>query len=213
MNYKVPFYPNSPDDMRCVSAVFGMILNYFTHRKYSWRELDDLTGHRSKKGTWFFPVLTKLKKKGFEIEVIDTFDYKKCYEEREKYLRKYFKNPQALKFCLERTDLFDKIELLPEFIKTIKPKKKSPDIKDIGNFLKKGYLIAVELDMGVLNNRDSYISHLILIIGFDKDNFIFHDPGLPPIKNRKVSKEIFEKAWSYDGESSHNITAIKYNNQ
>lgn len=209
MKYNAPFYPNTPDDMRCVPAVFGMVLEYFLKTKYSRKELDELTGHTGK-GTWFFPALVKLKRMRFEIEVIDTFDYERCYKERENYLKEYFKNPQVLKYCVEKSDLLDKIELLPEFIKLIRQKKGKPQIADIEKHLTTGYLVAVELDAGVLNNLDEYISHLVLAIGFDKDNLIIHDPGLPPLENRIVSKNVFEKAWSYEGKNSHNITAFKY---
>lgn len=207
---EAPFYSTSASQGgNCVSSVFKMVLGYFIPTKWTWREINELTGYVRGKGTWFFPALTRLKKMGFDVVVVDTFDYARAYKEGKKYLLKYFKNPEALEWTLQKTDFLQKQKLLPEFVKTVRPKQGVPQISDIEKYLKAGYLVAAELDWTVLHQeKGEYVSHLVLVVGFGKDYLIIHDPDDRP--NWKVKKSLFDKAWSYEGQNSHNITAFKY---
>lgn len=211
IKYRVPFYAaSSSRDGNCVSSVFKMVLGYFLpEKKFAWKQVGELTGYVKRKGTWFFPALTKLKKLGFDVVVVDTFDYVRASQEGREYLLKYFKNPETLEWALQKTDFLQKRKLLPEFTKTVRPKQEIPQLSDIQKYLKAGYLVAVELDWTVLHQeKGEYVSHLVLVVGFGKDYLIIHDPDDRP--NWKVKKSLFEKAWSYDGRSSHNMTAFKY---
>lgn len=56
------------------------------------------------------------------------------------------------------------------------------------------------------NNKDGYIGHSVIVTGFDDESIWFHDPGMPPEKNRKVSQQIFQEAMTSFGDE---IDAIK----
>lgn len=209
MKYHVPFYGNTPDDMSCVSAVFRMVLKYFLpYKDYSWAEMDELLGHIEGKGTWFFPALLKMKDLNFEIEYWDLFDYEKFYEDGKEYLlERYGGDQKKVNWYLENSDIIDKRELIPEFIRSGVQKKKLGELKDIEDFLSKGYLVACDINAGVLVD-DEYAPHLVLITGFDDNNFIIHDPGLPPKENRVVKKGRFYQAWTFDGDA-RSLVAFK----
>ncbi|MEK7102513.1 MAG: papain-like cysteine protease family protein, partial [Patescibacteria group bacterium] len=54
-----------------------------------------------------------------------------------------------------------------------------------------------------------YTGHFVVITGFGKNHFTLHDPGLPPLRNRKVSLGRFEKAWAYPNKRAKNIMAFR----
>ncbi len=206
----VPFYSNTPDNMRCVPAVFKMVLKYFQpDKEYSWKELDKLTEHKDDKGTWVFPALTKLKKQGFEIVKMGSFDLQKFYKQGEKYMREFHK-PEVAEWYLTKSDVLDKREEIPEHLEAVKPQQKIPTEKDIVELLEKGHLVATDINARILNDKPGYSSHFVLIIGYDDRNFIIHDPGLPSYKSRIVPKEKFKKAWYHGGKSYASLTAFKY---
>lgn len=211
MKYSVPFYSNTPDDMRCVPAVFRMVLKYFfPEKEYSWEEMDQLLGHIDDKGTWFFPALLKMKDMGVEIEYWDLFNYERFLKEGEGYLLERQKGDQEkADWYKNNSDIFDKIELIPEFVSSGIQKSRLGEIKDIEDFLVKGYLVACDINVAVLDGDEEYLPHYVLVTGFDKDNFTINDPGLPPQENRVVSKEQFWQAWSFDGDA-RSLTAFKY---
>jgi uncharacterized protein YvpB len=60
-----------------------------------------------------------------------------------------------------------------------------------------------------LNNKQGYVGHFVVVKGIEDDNLIIHDPGFPPIENRKISYVSFEKAWSAPDENAKNILAFK----
>lgn len=212
IKYDIPLYENTPQGEDCVPAVFQMVVNYFQpERKLSRGGANKLVGHIGGKGTWFFPAMAKLKKEGYKIVVKDTFDYQRCFKEREKYLKEYYKDDRAYKWCVKHTDLLNKINDLPEFIKEVKPIFGLPTLEEVENYLSQGYLVACEVNAAMLDNKNAFYDHLVLVVGYDKDNLIINDPGPnPSYKDRIVDKELFDKAWAFAGEDTKSIVAFKY---
>ena len=61
-----------------------------------------------------------------------------------------------------------------------------------------------------LNNKEGYLGHSIVIIGYTNQEFVLHDPGLPPLENRRVAYELFEKAWAYPDEKAKKNHHVKH---
>ncbi len=207
----VPFYANTPDDSRCVPAVFRMVMKYFwPEKKFGWKEADELVGHVEGKGTWFFPAFVKMRRMGFEVEYLDMFDYGRFYDEGEKYLLERQKGDRKkVGWYLRKSDLLEKRELIPGFVVSGIQKKLVPEIKDVEKYLMQGWLVACDVNACVLNNLDGYSPHYVLVVGVDEEQFWIHDPGLPPYQNRGVSKAKFFKAWSFDGDA-RSLAAFRY---
>jgi uncharacterized protein YvpB len=61
-----------------------------------------------------------------------------------------------------------------------------------------------------LVGKAGYSGHMIVVTGYDDDGIYIHDPGLPPMENKFVRFEEFEKAWAYPDRKARNIMAFKY---
>lgn len=210
MIYNVPFFANRKDNTHCVQATLKMVLKYFLPEKnFNWKKLDRLSKYKEGLGTWLVPALIKFRKMGFKIVNIELFDYKKFYREGEEYIRK-FDSPEVAEWYLRHSNLRHIKNDIPMFLKLIKTQNRLAKISDIINLLNKGYLVACDVNGNVLDGKNEYEGHSVLIIGYDKNNFILHEPGLPSRPNLIVTRKIFKKAWSKKYGSGPNLTAFFY---
>lgn len=201
MDKTVPFVENSKDDMRCVPAVFRMLNQHYLGKDLSWEEIDKIMKVIPGKGTWTFPGLTYFANKGLDVLVIEPVDYGKLYKEGESYLKTLFGEKTA-KYYLERSNIASVIQFIPEFLKAVKHENRKATMEDIKKYLKDGCLIGVEVNSAILNNYEGFNLHYILLYGLDGENVVFNDPGLPPIKGRKITIKEFQKIFNYEGSNS-----------
>ncbi|NIV03048.1 MAG: hypothetical protein GWN55_17305, partial [Phycisphaerae bacterium] len=61
----------------------------------------------------------------------------------------------------------------------------------------------------VLDEKDCYASHIVVVTKVTDSSVTFHDPGLPPQENREVAKEIFEKAMTPPAKEDTNVIALR----
>ena len=81
--------------------------------------------------------------------------------------------------------------------------------KYIKTFLQKGYLVSCNINSRVLRKKSGYVGHLVLVYKVDDKYVHLHDPGLPPLPKRKVTKSLFNKAWGYPSISDKSMAAFK----
>lgn len=208
---KIPFYSNLKDDTHCFQACLKMVLKFFfPNRKYSFKYLDKVTFHKKNKWTWNNASLLFLSKIGFSVINIENFDYKQFFKFGEKYLKMIW-TKEVFDVQKKYSDFNQEKKLAGKLIKdkSIKHYRRWATFKDLENLFKKQYLLMVPINPFILEKKSGYASHLILITDIKKKYIIFHDPGLPPLINKKVSKKIFLKAMTYPYKESAALIAIK----
>lgn len=182
----IPFYANREDDQSCMLSCLRSALEYFEKRPYSWEELEQLTGWQSGKAAWTVKAWTDLAEQGFDIQMIENFNYREYASEGKEYLQTFLK-PEELEWQLKNTNLLEITPLLPKFLTTVNHIQKSPERGDIDRLLGEGYLVTVQLNSRVLNDRPGYVAHMILVLQQDGEDYIAHDPGLPGQALRRLS--------------------------
>ncbi len=185
---KIPFYPNHEDGMYCVLAVYRFLYDYFFDEKFSFEQLEVKARAEKKKGVWHLLLDSDLASRGVDIVNIETIDYKKLFEEKEEYLKKLYDH-QTAEYYLTQTNITRLFDAIPQYLKSVQHITKLATIEDIDSLLNKGYIIGAEVNSRILNNKPGFSLHYVLIQKGDKNSYIMHDPGLPPIENRKVSRE------------------------
>jgi hypothetical protein len=204
---KVPFYANRTDDSSCMLAAIRSALEYFTGEAYSWDRMEEITGYTPHKSAWTVKVWAYLATHGFDMRMVEGFDYRRYRAESITYLETFLK-PEELKWQLEHTNLLEIKPLLPTFLKTVHQEVRSPQLTDIDDMLRDGYLVTVQLNSRALNDKEGYVAHMILVYDKDGDEYIAHDPGLPPQESRHIPSDLLFKAMG----GEHNtveITGIK----
>ena len=205
----IPFYSNREDNLSCFLACLRSALEYFSNKSWSWEELETLTGFQKNKTAWTVKTWTTLSQQGFDINMIEEFDYKKYYDEGESYLSTFL-NPEELSWQQEHSNISEIRPFIPEFLKTVHFEQKSPTLKYIDELLDKDYLVIVQLNSSALNDDEGYISHAVLVYDSTEDEYIAHDPGNHDsgISGRHISKAKLYKAMGGNNNTVE-VTGIK----
>ncbi|MBI4226590.1 C39 family peptidase [Candidatus Roizmanbacteria bacterium] len=207
---RVPFYSNTSDDTHCDQAAIRMVLKYFLPNKtFGWKKLEIFTG--KKKGLWTWPMvgLINMKKMGFDVLHLTLFDYVKFAKFGLNYLREWTKDENVVKVQNKYSDIdYEKKNAL-EYSKVKIQKKILPMLNDIKKLLNKGYLVVCNVNSKILNKKEGYVGHLVVVFGYNNKSLYLHDPGLPPLKNREVAYDLFLRSWEYPNAKQKNIRAFK----
>lgn len=206
---KVPFISNTKDDLHCLQAAYMMIAKYFLPSfDISWEDWSKLTGFEEAKGTWASSGIFWFANNNFDIKHISLFDYSAFIQNGGQYLLEE-NGIEVGTWQIKHSNLPKEIALSKKLLKMNLVDKREPTITDITNFLDKGYLIHCLVNAKKLNHIEGYSGHAVVLYTYIGDTIYLHDPGLPPIPNRKVSFADFELAWADPNKTSKELTAIK----
>lgn len=208
MRYNVPFYGNI-DDTHCFQAVIKMVAAYFwPEEKYTWEDLDQITGKVP--GLWTWPTLgcLWLQEKRIEVIVEGLFDYPAFIEKGGQYLME-FAGTEAGREQISHSVLPLEISRATQAIDQLTIHTVLPSCKSIKEYLEKGYLVICNVNACRLNQKRGYVGHFVLIVGFDGDDLILHDPGKPPLPFRRVNVSDFKLAWGDPEARMRNLVAIR----
>jgi len=198
MKKTVPFVQNSEDNMHCVNSVFRMVSQYFLGQDFTWEELDKLTKAVPGKATWTFIGEMEFAKMGLKVKNIEPVDYQKLYKEGIKYLASIV-GKDTYDYYLKKSNLESVLRFIPEYLKRVEHETRRATAEEIIKLLKDGKLIGAEVNSRILNHKDGFSLHFVLLYDFDGKNIILHDPGLPPIKARKISLDEFDSCFNFNG--------------
>jgi hypothetical protein len=146
-------------------------------------------------------------KKGLEIINIETTDYQKLYKQGVDYL-KTIVGKETAEYYLEKTNIASVLNFIPEYLKWVKHETREAEIKEIIKFLKEGCIVGAEINSRILNKKEGFSLHYVLLYDFDGENIVLHDPGFPAIEARKVSLDEFERCFCFSG-ASRSITVFR----
>ncbi|MDB4978901.1 MAG: hypothetical protein JWM56_1087 [Candidatus Peribacteria bacterium] len=188
-----------------------MILGAFLPgQEFSWEQLDALTGKKPELWTSKMKGILELKAMDFEIVDMDTFDYERYVTIGAPYFMERY-GEEAGRDQILHTDVPYDIQSAREYVAAGLHQKKVPVMDDCKKFLDDGYVVICEVNPYAMDGKDGYAGHFILLIGYDDNGFLMHDPGLPPVPNLHVIFDVFHKAWAYPNENMPNLTAVRRN--
>lgn len=205
----VPFYANLPDDLHCFEASIRMVLKYFMpEREFTWEEIEKLTG--KKEGLWTWPqhAMVELLSMGFDVIDVEDFDFRAFIQSPLEFLKVQY-GEEGAREQIVHSDLEAEKQYAQEFMQHGKQVARIPDFSDIRSFLDKGYLTGCLVNSKVLNGKEGYVGHFVVVFDCNNETITFHDPGLPPQPNRTVSLIDFKRAWAYLTEKAKAVIAIK----
>ncbi len=204
----VPFIENP--NTRCVPACFGMGLAYFSPEKqYSMKDLEEFCGYKEGHGTWKAVAMLNLSKLGYQVHWIEQFDYDKFAADPRAYLRSIL-DDETYENQIANTDLELEAKRMQEYIdKRLPLENRQATNEDIKHFIDDGWLIHLEVNASTLNGRKEYDGHSVLVIGYDEEGAILHNPDSHGNKpNQYVSWELLNQAWKEFG-GSFSLHAFK----
>jgi ABC-type bacteriocin/lantibiotic exporter with double-glycine peptidase domain len=204
---KIPFFGNLPDDVHCMQACMKMILKYyFPNRDFSFKQIDKLIGLEERR-LWSNPVQAAvvLHDLGLKVKFYTACDVKQFLKEGAFYIKKNYKDWKTI---LSHLDVNLVLRFTQKALERglLESKKLSWDTTE--SFFKKGNLIMLVINTNVFKDRKGYAGHFVLLTNIGKQFVEFHDPGLPPIPNRREDKRKFIQSW-YDPDTDRNALVCK----
>lgn len=193
-----PFVSNSTDDMHCVNAVFRMVHQYYFYQDLTWDQIDKLTKAIPGKATWTFIGEMEFAKKGLNIINIEPINYEKLYSDGTEYLKTIL-GKETTEYYLKKSNIESVIQFIPIYLKHVSHETRRATIKEIIQFMKEDKLIGVEINSRILNTKPGLSLHFVLLYDFDGEHIFLHDPGFPPIQNRKITLDEFDKCFNFKG--------------
>jgi len=191
----IPFFSNSDDNLHCLQACVKSVLNfYFPLKKFSNEDIDL---HTLQEGgwSWFPPTVIWLHNLGLKVHFYSEFDYKKFSDDPESHLKEAWShnryNLELINGSLKNLAKIQKSahEMLEANLWT----KKSLSTEEIVLELKQtNKLVIGKTFHHWLNGEyvDTHPHYILILKEYSPGKWAIHDPGLPPIKNRKVENTI-----------------------
>lgn len=196
---KIPFYPNLKDNLHCFQASLKMVLSVLTpSTKYSYKLLDRITEYRADMVTWDTRTMLWLVQKSFSVKKISIFDYHAFSKLGKAYLKDFWR-PDVYKTQESQSNLRKEQLLVRRLIKTEKVElvAKHPTLFMLERHLAFGWLAILHVDVALFDKTKNYSPHSIVVTKINSTNVFFHDPGLPPEINRRVSRKKFSQVIKY----------------
>ena len=186
-----------------------MVLKYFLpDNDYSMEELEKFSAKKKDLYTWASQALLNLYAMGFDIVDIDLFDIDEFVRTGEKYLLKKY-GAEMGNVQIQNSDIAQERRLYGEYQKLGIHEYRIPSTADITKLLDEGYLVCCNVNSYALNDEKGYEGHFVVVYSYDKEGLLLHDPGLPPRPHRKVTYEVFSKAWEYPNKEARNILGLR----
>lgn len=210
-DYEVPFVGNSADDKHCLQASYMMIRTYFEPlaEDIPGETWDELTGYVSGKGTWSMAGLMWFKENGYDAVHVGAFDYSRLVVDGADYLTEAFGDEAGRWLIAHAIDLPAERTRALKFLGTGIWQRRVPTIKDVFEYLDKGYLVNCSVNLCALDGRPGYLGHAVVVKGYSDTHVILHDPGLPPRPNRHVPIDVFLDAWANPLRKTEMLDAIR----
>lgn len=193
---KVPFYSNTKDNTHCFQACIKIVLKYyFPSEKYSYHQLDKITGKKKNKWTWPMTGILYLCSRGLELVHINKFNYSAFGKSSYSYLKRVWKSKTFYDAQVANSDIpYESITAQIYSTKRIH-KQRSPNMSDLYKLLSKDYLLICNVNYYALHNLPGYSGHFVVAYDIDDNNIYIQDPGLPGHKNEVVALNTFINAW------------------
>ncbi len=202
----IPFYPSFatkafPNGEHCVVMSLKMMLAVLMpQREFSIKELEDITHKSPEGGAFATHYLVWLADQGFEIKRWDTHDWRAFQRDGLGYMRRVL-GDEAADYSAKAHDIPYEQSVVPEFLNKVNLIPEKPTVEIAEKALRDGWIVRAPVNSRVLNHRSGYMGHSVVIVGFEDNDVIFHDPGLPAKAYRHESRELFQKAMdSFGGE-------------
>lgn len=205
---RIPFYPNDADNKHCMVACYRMLFDHFLGKRVSQTDMERYVGFENGRAAWTLKPNTTMAKAGFDIRMIEPFDYQRYAEMGDAYLDELY-TPAAAAWAREYSNIADIFPDIPEFLQTVNVACRRASLDDIDAMLAEERLVFVTLNSRVLEGKEGYANHAVLILQRDQNTYILHDPGLPPNPYRHVSRELLWKAMGGDQTTSE-VTGFLY---
>jgi hypothetical protein len=190
-----------------------MALAYFEpHISFTWEELETITCREPHMATWPMAAAVLFAQRGYNLRVIELFDYQAFVDKGGQYLIDTFGAGPA-KWMIDHSDIPAEQDRAKQMLGIVTVEKRTPTLADITSLVDDGYLIHTTVNSRRLNGQEGYVGHALLVVGYDEEHCIVNDPGSSKAgsqhKDRRVRFDDFMACWADPNDIALNILAFR----
>ena len=205
----IPFHPNTGDGTHCFQAVLKMALNVFEpDAEYSYEQLDEISQKVVGKWTWPTAAMVWLMDHGYEVKLIEEFDYQAFADKGMDYLIDKC-GPEVAEAQADNSLIEVEQKTAADFVERAPVEHRVPNIDDFKQLIAEGWVVICNINASLLHEQTGYTGHFVVVSAVDDKEVTLHDPGLPPYPELAVERAVFEHAWAYPSTTDKNVLAIR----
>jgi len=205
----IPFHPNTGDGTHCFQAVLKMTLGAFEpDTEYSYDQLDQISQKVEGKWTWPTAAMVWLMERGYEVKLIEEFDYKQFAERGMDYLIAKC-GQEVAEAQADNSLIEEERKTAAAFVERAPVDYRVPSLDDLKQLVSDGWVVICNINAALLQHQPGYTGHFVVITEVNDKEVVLHDPGLPPCPGFAAEHASFEKAWGYPAATDKNVLAIR----
>ncbi len=194
------FVSNTNDDLHCYQACYKMIYDFFTGNNITIKEAELATGFILGKQTWPYQGMIGFADSNLPVISIEDFPIEHFINNPYEALKIYTnENMLAVDDIMKNSDISEAQRSIKKYMchENITVENRIPEFYDIESLIKDSYMIITNVNSRILNDKDGYCGHFIIIDSFYSEGVVVHNPGLPPYYAQKVPYEKFNRSWMF----------------
>ncbi|MEX0934294.1 MAG: hypothetical protein WDZ42_00675 [Candidatus Saccharimonadales bacterium] len=200
------------DDKHCLQAAILTVLQYFRpDADEDMKKLEEITRFDPAKPTWPFAGWKLLLDHGLSLRNIEPFSPELFGRDPKESIRQQAGDEAVAKAIIEASDLNTEVQVLADVVRhegfTFEVRK--PEWTDLTTAATGHSLLMCNVDSRVLNGREGYAGHFVVVSEVYEDWITLHDPGLPVRANWQVARDDFIAAWHSPTDTMANVLIIK----
>lgn len=185
MQLSVPFY-ESTKETDCGPQCLRMVCEHL-NKKISLEKAREIVRSLDSGMVWTLGIARGAAKLNLNVQVISSNKEEQDNEFYDKYA-----NNQAMYVLKEL-----KIELKELKVPVI---TKNLNLIDIQNYISKGICAIALINWNIIESKEGFFGHFIVIVGFDEQNIYIHNPGIEKAQEyMPIDKRLFLRAWQSKG--------------
>ncbi len=205
----IPFFPNTGDGTHCFQAALMMALKHFEPaRAFTYDELDRISQKLPGKWTWPTQAMLWLMDEGYELKLIEEFDYRAFAARGVDYLIEKC-GVDVARVQEEMSDIPREQKIAARFAAKAPLEYRLPTMDDVKRLVDEGWVVICNINASMLHHQEGYSGHFVVVLDVTDKEVVLHDPGLPPLPHYNVARDVFERAWAYPSAADKNLLAIR----
>ena len=196
------FIPNSADGTHCGPAVWRMALETLIPAStWSFEEIDAIIRKEPGTYTWGQTFLPTMLAAGLTVHSISTWDDAQFIARDWDYVRERSGEASAAEQQAHAQDLIFVKAMMQQCLDDSRLTRdlRPATLDDLTGRLTAGAYVNCTVNSRVLNGREGFNSHSILVYGVDSDTVQFADPGPLNAGLRTAPLPQFLSAWAFNG--------------
>lgn len=204
------FVPNEADNTHCFQASYRMALTAQLACRLTKEEAERETDWMAGRPTWPYSGMRQMAERGLRLTSIEFLNIPDFVRDPRKALEKMIDDPDVLRDVVETTDLQHEAAAAAACLEHEKVTMiaRGPTTADIREAVDAGGVVICNVNARVLDEREGYAPHFVLVTGTTDNEFVVQNPGLPAHPNQRVPHERFQAAWYFPDERMGNMLAV-----